>query len=63
MKVEDRISGNLVDGNRVNEKTLVQSTFFYAHYGNTGCGVFEGVTKLERFLPRNQHTQRKLLNF
>ena len=26
-------------------------------YGNT-----EG-TKLERFLPKNQHTQRKLLNF
>ena len=22
-----------------------------------------GVTKLERFLPENQHTQRKLLNF
>ena len=22
-----------------------------------------GVTKLERFLPKNQHTQRKLLNF
>ena len=29
-----------------------------------GCGVFkwEG-TKLERFLHKNQHTQRKLLNF
>ena len=35
-----------------------------ARYGNTGCGVFKlGGTKLERFLPRNQHTQRKLLNF
>ena len=22
-----------------------------------------GATKLERFLPKNQHTQRKLLNF
>ena len=35
------------------------------HYGNTGCGVFKqgGGTKLERFLPKNQHTQRKLLNF
>ena len=22
-----------------------------------------GVTKLERFLPKNQHTQRNLLNF
>ena len=33
-------------------------------YGNTGCGVFKrGGTKLERFLPKNQHTQRKLLNF
>ena len=33
-------------------------------YGNTGCGVFKGGgPKLERFLPKNQHTQRKLLNF
>ena len=24
--------------------------------GNTGCGVFKGGTKLERFLPKNQHT-------
>ena len=22
-----------------------------------------GITELERFLPKNQHTQRKLLNF
>ena len=38
-----------------------------ADYGNTGWGVFKrrggGCTKLERFLPKNQHTQRKLLNF
>ncbi len=36
------------------------------HYGNTGCGVFKrglGGTKLERFLPKNQHTEKKLLNF
>ena len=34
------------------------------HYGNMGCGVFKrGGTKLERFLPKNQHTQRKLLSF
>ena len=33
-------------------------------YGNTGCGVFKRRgTKLERFLLKNQHTQRKLLNF
>ena len=33
------------------------------HYGNTGCGFFQmGDTRLERFLPKNQHTQRKLLN-
>ena len=33
-------------------------------YGNTGCGVFKrGGTKLERFLPKNKHTQRKSLNF
>ena len=34
------------------------------HYGSTGCGVFKrGVTKSKIFLPTNQHTQRKLLNF
>ena len=34
------------------------------HYGNTGCQVFKrGGTKLERFLHKNQRTQRKLLNF
>ena len=36
-----------------------------AGYGNTGCGVFNfqaGGTKLERFLNKNQHAQRKLLN-
>ena len=33
-------------------------------YGNTGCRVFkEGIQNWERFLPKNQHTQRKLLNF
>ena len=31
------------------------------YYGNTGCGVFK--LELERFLPKNKHTQRKLLNF
>ena len=25
--------------------------------------ISNGGTKLERFLPKNQHTQRKLLNF
>ena len=30
-------------------------------YGNTGCGT--GGTNSESFLPKNQHTQRKLLNF
>ena len=35
-----------------------------ANYGNTGCGVFKWWgTKLERFLHKNQHTQRKILNF
>ena len=31
---------------------------------NTGCQVFKlGFTKLERFLPVNQHAQMKFLNF
>ena len=37
---------------------------FMKGYGNTGSGVFKrGGTKLERFLPKNQHTQGKLLDF
>ena len=39
-------------------------------YGSTGCRVFKlenslavGGIKLEIFLPKDQHTQRKLLNF
>ena len=33
-------------------------------YSSTGCRVFKrGGTKLERFLLKNQHTQRKLLKF
>ena len=45
------------------EKTFVFFVFtFTVRYGNTGCGVFkEGVQSNP--LPKNQHTQRKLLNF
>ena len=33
-------------------------------YGSTGCRVFKkGGTKLERFVSKNQHTSRKMLNF
>ena len=33
-------------------------------YGNTGCRVFKrGVKNLKGFLTKNQHIQRKLLNF
>ena len=32
-------------------------------YGDMGCGVFKrGVTRLERFLTKNQHNERKFLN-
>ena len=47
-----------------NLATLVVTLSDPSQYGNTGCGVFKrGVTKLERFLHKNQHTQRNLLNF
>ena len=45
---------------------LVMSLLFIllTSYGSTGCQVFKpGGTKLERFLPMNQQTQRELLNF
>ena len=33
-------------------------------YGNTDCRVLKrGIQKLERFLPKNQNTKRKRLNF
>ena len=42
----------------------VQILTVHAYYGSTGCGVFkQGYTKSDRFLHKNQHTQRKLLNF
>ena len=45
----------------VRSLTATDST---GQYGSMGCGVFkQGGTKLERFLPKNQHTQRELLNF
>ena len=43
---------------------LVKKCLKHAYYGSTGCWVFMwGGMKLERFFPKNQHTQRKLLNF
>ena len=39
---------------------LMKTIVDIAWYGNTGC---TGDTKLVIFLPKNQHTQRKLLNF
>ena len=44
--------------------SIIPTLLVAVRYGNMGCGVFkrgEG-TKLERCLPKNQHTQRKLLN-
>ena len=45
-----------------------QNAFVPYHYDNTGCEVFKlgggrGGMKLESFLHKNQHAQRKLLNF
>ena len=33
------------------------------HYGNTGCRVFKWEYKIRKIFAKNQHTQRKLLNF
>ena len=45
-------------------KTFSKLILIYPSYGSTGSGVFKrGGTKLERFLPKNQHNQTKLLNF
>ena len=34
-----------------------------AQYGNTGCGIFKQGVQNQKKMPKNQHTQRKLLNF
>ena len=45
----------------VRSLTATDST---GQYGSMGCGVFkQGGAKLENLLPKNQHTQWKLLNF
>ena len=41
---------------------MIYNSMIY-NYGNMGCGIFKRRTKLERFLRKNQHTQRKLLYF
>ena len=53
---------------KINSKTVRLISLFQAVYvcilWQYGLWSFQtGGTKLERFLPKNQHTQRKLLNF
>ena len=68
-EVENENSGCLPyskkDPNKMtNYYTSVEMDIWHRQYGNTGCGFFKrGGTKLERLLPKNQHTQRNFLNF
>ena len=58
--------GSIANYKETISATLLKTVALYVLvvYGNTGCGVFKwGGTKLGRFLPKNHHTQRKLLNF
>ena len=51
-------AGLLVDNSLVCGATIIDEVWQY------GLWSFQtGYTKLERFLQKNQHTQRKLLNF
>ena len=54
---------NLLES-ELNQKNLFLAKI-HSHYGRQyGLWSFQtGGTKLDRFLPKNQHTQRKLLNF
>ena len=45
------------------EKMLARKWHTYVLWQYGLCSFQTGDTKLERFLPKNQHTQRKLLNF
>ena len=58
----DRVSVDLmiIFGRFVIKLTLVSGRYGWQY----GLASFQaGDTKLERFLPKNQHTERKLLNF
>ena len=45
-------------------KSYIMYMYIYVQLWQYGLWSFQtGGTKLERFLPKNQHTQRKLLNF
>ena len=48
----------IIHNSSITVQTIVNNVTA-AHYGSMGCRG----TKLEIFLPKNQHTQRKLLNF
>ena len=45
-------------------KSYIMYMYIYVQLWQYGLWSFQtGGTKLERFLPKNQHTQRKSLNF
>ena len=53
---------NLAPSNSATVVTLTDVCNLW-QYGLWSFQTGAGGTKLERFLPKNQHTQRKLLNF
>ena len=53
--------GNVTDYAIVIDTT--RKTIFISSYGNTGCQVFKWGIQNWKKMPKNQHTQRKLLNF
>ena len=59
------IAGCVVEEAKVQKRMQIESTFLVEYtLWQYGLWSFQtGVTKLERFLPKNQHTRRKLLNF
>ena len=69
IRVESQFTNDFLGGlNNLNEILSGQSSlltyYIYNHLWQCGLWSFqtEG-TKLERFLPKSQHTRRKLLNF
>ena len=59
MELCSNVSTNPITITRIFPHWLMEQTLW-----QYGLWSFQtGVTKLERFLPKNQHTQRKLLNF
>ena len=67
MRKKFEITRTIYSNSERSEEFLVTECFFLTSWRFLIMAIrvveFSNGTKLERFLPKNQHTQRKVLNF